>query len=77
MKLFNWLNNVNGVQWTVAHCAPPLVAHSAPPRPCEQKIEENLKMFMSVPPNLVHVNMIYYVHYTHKLKKNNCTVFIL
>ena len=69
IMLFNWLNNVNGAQWTVACCSPP--------RPCEQKIEENLKMFMSVPPNLVYVNMIYYVHYTHKLKQNNCTVFVL
>ena len=40
---------------------------SGPPRPCEQKIEDNLKIFMSVPPNLVRVNIIYYVHYTHEL----------
>ena len=67
MKLFYWRNNVNAAQWKVANCAPPLVAH----RPSEQKIEETLKIFMSVPPNLVHVNIIYCVHYTHKLEQNN------
>ena len=62
MKLFNSLNFVNGAQWKVAHCASPLVAHRTPPRPCEQKIQENLKIFMYVPPYLVHVNIIALKH---------------
>ena len=32
---------------------------------------------MSVPPKLVHVNMIYFFVCTQRLKQNNCTVFDL